>query len=131
MKQELPVWLRALLDALRLQVPDPSGLLRLDEKQWQRLLAFCDETHLTLALGGDLPPAVQERVSGDRLRNAERWRRTRIAYEEIAAAFVQRQLGHVVLKGFSHCPEFVQRPEERVQYDIDLWLTHEDLAAGA
>lgn len=57
-----------------------------------------------------LDPAV-------RTRNAMRNARIRAAYAEIAPLF-----DHVVLKGFTHVPDFSPDPDSRVQYDLDLYV---------
>jgi hypothetical protein len=123
-----PVWLRGVLDALRFGDPDHTGLLGLNEEEWSRALRFCDKAQLTLALRGPLPHRIRERIARDRLNNAERWRRTRTAYEEIAERFQAAGIPYAVLKGFSHCPEYTERPEDRIQRDIDLLCRREDLA---
>ena len=57
-----------------------------------------------------LDPAV-------RARNAIRVQRIAAAYAEIAPLF-----DHVVLKGFTHVPDFTPDPDTRVQYDLDLYV---------
>ena len=134
MPRRLPSHWAALIDALRLKGADPEALRSFDEHEWKQTLAFCDRTQLTLALGaacnGILPGWVRDRIAGDAARNAERWRRIRAAYEEIAAEFTRHSIEHAVLKGFAHCPEFVREPAQRVQYDIDLLLRREDVLAA-
>ena len=57
-----------------------------------------------------LDPAV-------RARNAIRVQRIAAAYAEIQPLF-----DHVVLKGFTHVPDFTPDPNARVQYDLDLYV---------
>jgi len=52
-----------------------------------------------------------------RARNAIRVQRIAAAYAEIAPLF-----DHVVLKGFTHIPDFTPDPATRVQYDLDLYV---------
>ncbi len=52
-----------------------------------------------------------------RARNAIRVQRIAVAYAEIAPLF-----DHVVLKGFTHIPDFTPDPATRVQYDLDLYV---------
>lgn len=59
--------------------------------------------------------------------NAERWRRIQSAYAEAGAAFKAQGLEFLVLKGFSHCPDFVADPRQRPQYDIDLFFPENSL----
>jgi MFS family permease len=112
------------MDALRLTSPDLNSLHGLSEDAWQRALLFCERSQLTLALGVEcrdhLPDAMRRRVDRDLANNAKRWERTQAAYGEVAAAFDAEGLEHLVLKGFSHCPEFVRDPRHRAQGDLDL-----------
>ena len=59
--------------------------------QWDKLLAFCDRTHLTLPLAArrpaNLPEWVTQRLDQNLADNAERWRRMQSAYTEVANAF--------------------------------------------
>ncbi len=91
---------------------------------WPAVLAFCDRTHLTLPLArrrpDDLPPWVAQRLDKNLADNAERWRRMKIAYTEAANAFKASGLEFVVLKGFTHCPDYVPEPRLRPHHDIDL-----------
>lgn len=130
----LPPRLRAVVAALRFNGRDPEPLLRLSEDDWRQMLAFCDRHQLTLPLAsaaeGHLPDWVHDRVAGDAGRNAQRWRNTRAAYEGIAHTLHAAGIEHVVLKGFTQCPEFVPDPALRVQYDLDLLLQDRDLTAA-
>jgi MFS family permease len=74
-----------------------------------------------------LPDWVQARLDRDLRNNAERWRRTQSAYAEASAAFHAQRLEFLVLKGFSHCPDFVADPRHRSQYDIDLFFPENSL----
>lgn len=42
-------------------------------------------------------------------------------------AFSEAEIPFLVLKGFSHCPEFVADPRLRTQYDIDLLFLPQDV----
>ncbi|HXF26907.1 MAG TPA: nucleotidyltransferase family protein, partial [Bryobacteraceae bacterium] len=95
------------------------------------MLAFCDRTQLTLPLGlrcrDHLPGWVRSRIDGNLANNAIRWRKTKAAYREAASAYQEEQLEFLVLKGFTHCPDFVAQPCHRAQYDIDLLFPREQL----
>ncbi len=122
-----PTWLRALFDALRFDSPDARRLQALDADDTREALAFCDREHLTLRLYPlDLPAAWRDAVDARLAANRERHRRLRAAYGEIADALDAAGIPTVVLKGFTHCPDFVPAPEERVQYDLDLYSLRED-----
>jgi hypothetical protein len=81
-------------------------------------LAFADRTQLTpLLTRFDLPPSAREYAEGALARNTMRNQRIAAAYAEIAAEF-----DHVLLKGITHVPAFVDDPRLRVQYDLDLYV---------
>ncbi len=91
---------------------------------------------LALACRELLPDWVQTRVDGNLRNNAERWERIKIAYLKVAAAFESAELEFLVLKGFSHCPDFTANARYRPQYDFDLFVPQEhvlqarDIALG-
>ena len=85
-------------------------------------LAFADRTQLTpLLTRFDLPPCARVHADAALARNAIRVERVAAAYAEIANAFEHVVL-HVVLKGFTHIPDFVDDPRLRAQYDLDLFV---------
>ena len=99
--------------------------------EWKRTLAFCARAQLTLPLAlhwrDRLPDSVRARMDRNLAGNAERWQRVQAAYREVAASFEREGIEFAVLKGFSHCPCFVNNPRWRPQYDIDLLLPKEHL----
>ncbi|MGH9665916.1 MAG: nucleotidyltransferase family protein, partial [Bryobacteraceae bacterium] len=131
---KIPQYVRAVLAALRFTSPQRESLAGLAADEWDKVLAFCDRTQLTLPLAlacrESLPEAVRSRIDRSLAANAERWQRTRAAYCEAAAAFASEELEFAVLKGFSQCPDFVDDPRLRVQYDLDLLLPREHVAAA-
>jgi hypothetical protein len=126
-----PHGVRAVLDALRLSNANLDGLLELSDQQWREALAFCDDARLTLALGAvcgeHVSDWVRQRLEGNLAANEERRRRLWLVYEEIAHALRSAGVEFVVLKGFSHCPDFVPDPKLRVQYDLDLYCLPENV----
>jgi Uncharacterised nucleotidyltransferase len=120
----IPAYAGAVIEALRFRSPNLEGLARLTEAEWDRALPFCDQSMLTLPLGlrcGDaLPAFVRNRIASDLQKNAERWRRTQVAYREIAGELRAEGIEFAVLKGFSQCPHFVRDPRHRAQSDLDL-----------
>ena len=104
---------RAILDALAFDNrPRALDALTADD------LAFADRTHLTLLLSRfELPSAARKHVDGALERNSIRNDRVAAAYQEIAGAF-----DHVVLKGFTHVPDFIEDSRLRPQYDLDLYV---------
>jgi MFS family permease len=129
-----------VLEALQFSSPEPAGLAKLSDEEWKKALAFSDRAQLTLPLGltsrEHLPEWVGRRIDQNLTNNAERWRRAKIAFQEIAAAFEAGGLEFIVLKGFSHCPHFIGDPRRRWQSDFDLLFPEDqvlqarDLAAN-
>lgn len=103
----------------------------MSERDWKKALDFCDRTQLTLALGlacrGHLPDWVRERIDRNLASNAQRWRNTKSAFQELATPFEAAGLESVVLKGFSHIPRFVADPHHRTQGDLDLLVAPEQV----
>ena len=120
-----------MIEALQFSSPDPAGLAELSSEEWKKALAFADRAQLTLPLGltsrEHLPEWVRCRIDENLSQNAERWRRTKTAFEEIASAFEAAGLEFAVLKGFSHCPRFIDHPTRRWQSDMDLLFRQEDV----
>jgi hypothetical protein len=120
-RSKLPNHVRAVLGLLRFS-PGDEPVPALDE--WEKALRFADRVQLTLPLAlrsrERVPTDVQERLECSLAKNASRWPRIREAYEEIASQLHEYQIDFVVLKGFTHCPLFVENPRHRAQYDLDL-----------
>jgi hypothetical protein len=101
----------ALVDALQLEGSNTDALLTLDNAEWLRLLEFCDLSHLALALSQvDLaraPEWVVRRLDKNVCDNALRFKQVRAAYVEAASALRHVGVPHVVLKGFTQCPDIM------------------------
>jgi MFS family permease len=107
------------MEALQFSGASTETLSTLDDRDWAKLLAFSDRALLSPPLALRWPRAALEARSVD---NAQRWQRTKAAYAEIADRFGSAGIDFVVLKGFSHCPDFVADPRRRAQYDLDLFM---------
>lgn len=109
---------RALFKMIGQGTADPA----LSEAEWRKLLAFADRTQLTLYLRGTagLPEWLAEEIEARYARNAERRRRLRDAYAEVAEVLHRAGIDFVLLKGFTH--ELGLDGSKRVQYDLDLLL---------
>jgi MFS family permease len=120
-----------VLEALQFSSPDLVALAELSEEEWKKALVFADRAQLTLPLGltsrDHLPDWVRCRIDKSLACNAERWRRTKMTFQELAAAFEAEGLEYAVLKGFSHCPHFVDDPRQRWQSDLDLLFRQDDV----
>jgi hypothetical protein len=117
----VPGGVRAILDALRFDRPPgstPNSLPDLSPAD----LAFADRSHLTPLLSRlKLTDLVRAHVDGAIARNTLRMQRFAAAYAEMADKF-----DHVVLKGLTHAPDFVDDPRLRAQYDLDLYVPSRD-----
>jgi predicted MFS family arabinose efflux permease len=129
--RRIPRYGRVLLNALQFSHPDRAELKHLDHAEWQKLLALCDSTQLTLLLGylceSHLPDEILSRIDRNYLDNAKRFDRLKAAVIEISDSLAQRSIDFCVLKGFAHSPHFTPDPRLRAQGDIDLWCQSEQL----
>jgi hypothetical protein len=127
----IPYQLVAALAALNFQSPQPGELRSIDETGWREFLPLCDKLHLTILLrqkcAGDLPAWVRSRIDQNIRDNKERFERLKVIYFEIANALQDVGAEHLVLKGFSQYPEFVQDPSLRMQGDLDLFCPPESI----
>ena len=118
--------LRAILDALQFPQGDTTKLRSLTEPEWSELLHLTDCAHLTLtihALCPDaMPPAIQSRLELNARHNATKFARLKSEFHQIASTLAARNLEFIVLKGFTHSPDFTPDPLWRAQSDLDLWL---------
>lgn len=127
----VPKEFAALMDALQLEGSNTDALLALDDAEWLRLLEFCDLSHLALALSqvelAKAPEWVLSRLAKNVWDNAQRFERVRAAYVEAAAALRHAGVSHLVLKGFTQCPDYVIDPRLRMQSDIDLYCPQQQI----
>jgi hypothetical protein len=130
----VPSFFSAALEALQLSGAKTRGLDELTDAQWRDLLAFCDLAHLTLPLVracGDAAPGWVRLQSDQNLAdNRLRVKRIEAAYTEIARAFDDAGIKHLVIKGFAQYPDFVDSLEHRMQSDIDLYCPAELIPAA-
>jgi MFS family permease len=121
---EVPAFAQAVIFALRLSTPNRAHLSQLNRKDWQRAIGFCRRTQLILPLRltcvENVPEWLRPHLDRDLANNAERWRRLKANYQEVACAFTAEGLEFAVLKGFSQCPLFVSDPRHRSIGDLDL-----------
>lgn len=126
-----PRYVTALISALNFRSPQPEILHALDHREWQRLLVFGDQMHLTIPLSQAFesycPSWVCERVERNVADNAQRFQIIKTTYTEIADALTRANVDHLVLKGFCNAPEYVLDPRHRIQSDIDLFCLPETI----
>ena len=124
-----PRYVTALISTLNLKSPQPDLLRALDDSEWQQLLVFGDHMHLTIPLAqawSEYCPAwVRSRVEQNIADNARRFQAIKTTYMEVAGKLREAHIDHVVLKGFTKCPEYAPDPRHRVQSDIDLFCPPE------
>ena len=104
----------AVLAALHFRKSSAAQLRELREAERQEVLDWCDRQGLTLLLRDVLPDTVAERARKNRLRlqtAQETYRRL----SDLPGEFI-------ALKGITQCELFGIRPEDRAQYDIDLYF---------
>jgi len=126
-----PAHINEIVAALQFVDAQPKALRRLTDSRWQDLLPLCDMMQLTIPLrrvcGDDLPSWVQSRIDRNICDNRERHERIRTVYREMADALEAQGVEHLVLKGFTHSPAFVDAPYHRQQSDIDLFCPLESI----
>jgi len=117
--------------ALNFFAPRREALRWLPDSEWHDLLSLCDEMQLTIPLrricGDELPHWVRSRIDRNISDNTERYERIKTVYLELANAMAAEGVEHLVLKGFSHIPGFVDDPCHRTQSDIDLYCPPESI----
>ncbi|MFZ0882642.1 MAG: MFS transporter [Candidatus Acidiferrales bacterium] len=114
-----------MLEALQFRDSHPEGLLALNEAEWNDLLTRAEYARLMIPLSQtcakDMPAWVLARVERSVASTAERFERMKRDYLEIAKALRDANAGHLILKGFALCPDFVAHPRFRMQSDIDIF----------
>jgi hypothetical protein len=128
----IPCEVVALIDALHLDRPTYDGLRDLDRDKWESLLRFSDMAHLTLPLAirnvQGLPKWVSRRLAQNLSDNAARFERVKSTYLEIATVLEAAGIDHIVIKGFTLAPDYVESPYLRQQSDLDLYCRSEAIA---
>jgi hypothetical protein len=127
----IPSWARVIIKALRFSRTERSPL-PIAPEDWKAARQFCDLHHLTLPLAlrcsERLPDPAKTHVTKALAAAAEHWRQVLEEYLRCAGAFERNGLEFVVLKGFAHSGLFVERPDLRFQYDLDLLFDRDQLS---
>ena len=120
-----------LLQALRFENPRSAALRALPDREWESVLSDWRVVRLMLPLrqacGHDLPDWVCARVDAHLADNAIRFERIKQTYRTVAQALDDAGAEHVVLKGFSLFPGYVEHPRYRPQSDIDLYCPSDSM----
>jgi hypothetical protein len=126
-----PRHVTALISALSFRNAQPELLQTLDDSEWEDLLVFGDQMHLTIPLAqscnSHLPSWVRSRVERNIADNARRFQTIKTTYTEIADALSEANVDTMVLKGFAKVPEYAPDPRHRIQSDIDLFCPAETI----
>lgn len=118
----LPAHAAAVLAALHFRDPAAQRLADLGADGRREALAYADREGLRLLLRDILPDETADAAQKNRLR-------LRVAEETYAR--VARLPGEfVALKGITQCELFGIRPEDRAQYDIDLYFPRDTVEAA-
>lgn len=129
----IPAPVRSVFRALQFDAPSLEMASRLSRAEWGQALEFCDRSYLTLPFAAQsrevLPKWVHERTERNLTGNIARLNTLREALKEIAEAMRPAGIEFLLLKGFTHVPEFAPRPELRQQTDLDLFVPREQAAA--
>ena len=125
----IPHEVAALIPALQLREPSTALLKTLSDHEWSELLTFCDLAHLTLALAqlpsDGFPDWVVDGLNKNVKDNFQRFKRVKATYKEASDSLSAMEVEHIVIKGFSQCPDYVELPGFRVQSDLDLYCSVE------
>jgi hypothetical protein len=132
MNRAIPDWVWAVTSALHLRRPDLQPLRLLDDAAWRAVLSFCDRQRITLVLGRRaneaMPGWVRERIAANRIGNARRTGQLLELYRMLNATLAG--IDFAVLKGVTQTRLTGERPEDRVQYDIDLYALRDSALAA-
>jgi MFS family permease len=127
----VPDALEILVSALRFHNPSTAALDSFTDAEWKRVRAEWDLQRLTLYLRRaqpeHMPTWVREQIDLNLADNARRFERIKRSYARVAQEASVAGAEHVVLKGFSHWPGFVEHPRLRYQSDVDLFCPGDSL----
>ena len=125
---------RAALWALQFQDRRTEGLWSLTDGEWRDLLSHRDFFRCMVPLrqtcGDQLPDWVRLKIDQRLEDNAERLERIKGQYSRFSDALRCIGASHLVIKGFTLWPGFVDHPRFRLQSDIDIYCPPESILAA-
>lgn len=126
---DVPTHVRAILSALQFQESRVEGLAVLTDAQWKDLLTRWDFHRCMIPLrqtcGTEVPEWVRSEIDLRLADNLERLERIKADYARFSGALSSIGAQHVVIKGFTLWPGFVDHPRFRLQSDIDVYCPPE------
>jgi MFS family permease len=126
---DVPPNIAAVLSALRFSASRPESLRTLTDSEWESLLSRWQIRRLMIPLrrtcGDALPEWVRSRIDLNLADNAQRFERIKLVYSDFANALRDTGAEHLVVKGFTHWPDFVEHPTFRLQSDLDVYCPPE------
>jgi MFS family permease len=131
---DVPLQVRATLSALQFQGRRTEGLHTLSHQEWNDLLSRW-EFHrclvpLRLTCGEDLPEWVRLQIDRRLQDNTIRLERIKNDYSQFSSELRRLGASHVVIKGFTLWPGFVDHPRFRLQSDIDVYCPPEAIVTA-
>jgi Uncharacterised nucleotidyltransferase len=128
---DIPSHVMAVLSALQFRGDRREGLRTLTESEWGDLLSLWDIHRLMIPTrqicGDDLPEWVRSRIDQTLADNAERLERIKADYSNFVCALRNTGAEHLVVKGFTLWPGFVEHPRFRLQSDVDVYCPPESI----
>ena len=125
---------RAALWALQFQDRRTEGLWSLTDGEWRDLLSHRDFFRCMVPLrqtcGDQLPDWVRLKIDQRLEDNAERLERIKGQYSRFSDALRCIGASHLVIKGFTLWPGFVDHPRFRLQSDIDIYCPPESISGA-
>jgi hypothetical protein len=130
----LPRAPRGALAALHLGEPRTAELAASDIGEWREALEYCGRSQIALAFErrGEpvMPPEIRETAERDWSHNRMRLSRIEELYRLVAERLGAAGVPFVALKGLTHCMQLGSDPAERAQYDVDLYVPQDRIAAA-
>jgi MFS family permease len=128
---DVPAHVRAVLSALQFQERRTEGLDVLTDAQWKDLLLRWDFHRCLIPLrqtcSTELPGWVRSEIDLRLVDNGERLKRIKGDYARFSCALRHAGVDHLVIKGFTLWPGFVDHPRFRLQSDIDVYCPPESI----
>ncbi|HXK07556.1 MAG TPA: MFS transporter [Verrucomicrobiae bacterium] len=118
----MPAGAVAALAALHLSEPRADLLALRSERDAHDALAYCDRSQITLAMHRAAPEFLPEEMTRRAEKNLVRLRNLEQLYDYLRKLLSGAGLDFIALKGITQCAFSGMRPEDRVQYDVDLYL---------